>query len=417
MTISRCRPFVVSSALALSLAAGSSAVAQTVSQRGFIEGAVFGFAETAPNDPTRLIGDVRGREEVFVKPAPWIQFAGGLDVRANSHAQVEDRWRLDVSDRGTLRPRLSVRRLSATLTRGPVTVDVGKQFIRWGKTDIVTPTDRFAPRDFVNVVDTEFLAVTGVRGVAQQGDDTFEVVWTPRFTPSRTPLFDQRWTVVPSAAASLRLVDAGASLPTGPSEGVRWNHAGGGVEYSASFFNGFNYLPNIDAHVPFVPGELILVRVYPAIRVYGADAAVPARWFTLKGEAAYFTSSSPSTDEYILYVFQLERQSGEWLFVGGYAGEKVTNLRSTLTFAPDRGLSRAFIARASYTVDTNRSVAFEGAMRQNGAVFYAKAEYSQARGQHWRVTLSGVALGGEADDFLGQYRRNSHASVILRYSF
>ena len=60
---------------------------------------------------------------------------------------------------------LSLRRLTATFTHGPLTVDVGKQFIRWGKADIINPTDRFAPRDFLNVVDTEFLAVTGVRAV------------------------------------------------------------------------------------------------------------------------------------------------------------------------------------------------------------------------------------------------------------
>ena len=82
----------------------------------------------------------------------------------NTHDQVEDSWRVDISDRGMLRPRCRSAGSPATLTRGPFTVDVGKQFIRWGKTDIVTPTDRFAPRDFLNVIDTEFLAVTGARG-------------------------------------------------------------------------------------------------------------------------------------------------------------------------------------------------------------------------------------------------------------
>jgi len=28
-----------------------------------------------------------------------------------------------------------------------------------------------------------------------------------------------------------------------------------------------------------------------------------------------------------------------------------------------------------------------------------------------------VALGGHADDFLGQYRRNAHLKASLRYSF
>ena len=224
---------------------------------------------------------------------------------------------------------MSVRRLAATLAHGPFSLDVGKQFIRWGKADIVNPTDRFAPRDFVNVVDTEFIAVTGARGVVQSGSETFEAVWVPRFTPSRVPFFDQRWTVVPPAATAIPLVDAGAMLPGGAETGLRWNHVGARAEYSLSFFNGFNHLPNIDSRVRLEPLQIELTRTYPAIRTYGADGAMPTRWFTIKGEAAYVTSSSASTDEYVLYVVQLERQTGEWVIVGGYAGEVVTARRST----------------------------------------------------------------------------------------
>ncbi len=32
-------------------------------------------------------------------------------------------------------------------------------FIRWGRADILNPTDRFAPRDFMNVIDPDFLPV------------------------------------------------------------------------------------------------------------------------------------------------------------------------------------------------------------------------------------------------------------------
>jgi hypothetical protein len=88
-----------------------------------------------------------------------------------------------------------------------------------------------------------------------------------------------------------------------------------------------------------------------------------------------------------------------------------------LTFAPDRGLTRAIVGRASYTVDVNRSVAFEAAVRQNGDGEYLKVEYSQARGGHWRATLGGALIRGEPDDFIGQYNRNSHVTLALRYSF
>ena len=143
---------------ALVLAVSSNAAAQVVTQRGFIDASVVLFPQEALNDPTRAAGDLLARDDVFVKPAPWLQFAGGLDLRANTHDQVEDSWRVDLADRTVRRPRVTVRRLSATVNRGPLTVDAGKQFIRWGKTDIVTPTDRFAPRDFLNVIDAEFIA-------------------------------------------------------------------------------------------------------------------------------------------------------------------------------------------------------------------------------------------------------------------
>jgi hypothetical protein len=217
--------------------------------------------------------------------------------------------------------------------------------------------------------------------------------------------------------AHIPIVDAGAVLPDGSQAGVRWSHMGGGFEYALSFFNGFNNLPNVLFDVQTLPTALSSKRIYPAIRTYGADTAVPTRWFTLKGEAAYFTSSTPGTDEYVLYVIQLERQTGEWILIGGYAGEVVTTRRASLTFAPDRALTNAIVGRASYTIDTNRTIAFEGAVRQNGDGLFSKVEYSVGRGEHWRATLTGVVIAGDSSDLLGQYNRNSHLAVAVRYSF
>jgi hypothetical protein len=395
------------------------ASAQTVTGRGYVGGSVVLFPQDALNDPTQIVGDVLFRDDVFAKPAPWIQFAAGVDLRANSHDEVEDEWRLDFGDRGVRRPRASVRRLVATLSRGPATIDAGKQFIRWGKTDILNPTDRFAPRDFLNIIDADFLAVWGVRGIVQKSAETLEVVWVPRFTPSRVPLLDQRWTVASPAAEDVPLVDGGATFPERTQFGARYGHIGAALEYSVSFFDGLNHLPNFTAQPQPSPLRVEVSRLYPEIRMYGGDAAMPTRWFTVKTEAAYFTSSSPLTDEYVLYVVQLERQTGEWVIVGGYAGEAVTLKRSTnvSTFAPDRGLARSIVARALYTIDTTRSVALETALRQNGDGIYAKVEYSRARGQHWRTTATGIGFAGHSDDFLGQYHRNSNVQVAIRYSF
>jgi hypothetical protein len=395
----------------------SSARAQTTSERGFVEGRGFFFPQAAPNDPARAIEDVLFREEVFLKPSGWIQFAAGLDLRANSHDQVENEWRLDFTDRGVRRPRAAIRRLTATLTSGGFTLDIGKQFIRWGRADVLNPTDRFAPRDFLNVIDTDFLPVLGVRPMLHVGKETFEAVWVPRLTPSRLPLFNQRWTVLPADLRPISVVDGGSRIPQRSEQGVRWNHAGEHFETALTYFDGSNHLPNIDVRAGSAPLTAVLTRVYPDLRTYGGDMIVPTGWFTLKGEAEYFTSPSSTNEEYVLYVVEVERQTGEWVLVGGYAGEVVTTSHEGFPFAPDRGIARSILGRASFTVDPRRTVAIEGAVRQGGEGFYVKGEYSEAFGQHWRLTLTGVGIAGDESDFLGEFHRNSHGSIALRFSF
>jgi hypothetical protein len=394
-------------------------LAQALSNRGFVEGTVFVFPREAEQDRTQIVGDLLARDEVALRPARWFLAAAGIELRANTHDQVEDSWALDFSDRGIERPRLSIRRLAATLTRGPFTLELGKQFVRWGKTDIVVPTDRFAPRDSLTVIDAPYLAITAARATFQFGNNSLEGVWAPRFTPSRLPLPDQRWAVLPiNTPPGASIVEVPTPLPSGPQAGVRWGQILNRFEYSVSFFDGFNHQPDIHpGRIDVGTGQLEFSRTYPEIRSYGADGTVPLPWFALKAEAAYVTSPSLSSDNYFLYVVQLERQSGEWLFVGGYVGEVVTAERAPLSFAPDRGLSNALVGRATCTIDANRSVEIEGAARATGEGVYVKGEYSQARGAHWRAILTGVVLAGDREDFIGQYRNNSHVRILLRYSF
>jgi len=408
--------------------------AQILSQKGFVEAQGIGYPQTTANDDTQLVGEALLRYEATVRPASWLRLNGSLDARGDTHEQTE--WDgISWSDRSIKRPGLAARRLDATFATGPLSVQVGKQFVRWGKTDILNPTDRFAPRDYLTVVDNEFLGVTAARFTAGLQPDTLDLV-AARFTPSRTPLLDQRWAGLAAELENLTLVDEGAQYPARAQVGARWNHVGSGYEFSLSAFSGNNNLPLIESGEPVLPGgipvlpirpapgsitptglQVPVTRVYPTMWMVGGDAAVPLPVVTLKGEAAFFGTDDPRADQYWLYVIQVERQSGEWMFIGGYSGEVVTTSRVQVAFAPDRGLTKAFLGRASYTIDTNRSVAFEGAVRQNGDGTWLRFEYSQASGQHLRVTARATLIAGAPTDFFGRYDRNSHVTIGLRYSF
>jgi hypothetical protein len=394
--------------------------AQAFTQRGFLETRGFFFPQSVRGDSSHAIGEALLRYEASYQAKPWMRFSGAFDARTDSHRQTEREWSVSWLDRTIQRPAFAVRRLEMILNRNGWNLDIGRQLIRWGKTDILNPTDRFAPRDYMSVVDNDFLAVSAARVTVESGNQTWDAVYVPRLTPSRTPLLNQRWAGLPEdLPEQVEIRDAGARYPGGGQVGFRWSRTGSRIESSLCFYEGFNHLPLIQTTVSQpVPPRVDALRIYPKLRLYGGDLVIPTPWFLLKSEAAYFSSPQKGTaDEYVLYVVQLERLAGEWVFVAGYAGEAITTRVSPTDFAPDRGLTRAFLMRTGYTIDTNRSVAVEAAIRQNGDGVWIRGEYSQLLGSHWRMTGGLTWIHGDPSDFLGRYRRNSHATLTFRYSF
>jgi len=405
-------------ALLLLLAFAVPANAQDFTYRGFGQIQLTAYPQTTPQDDERIVADALFRIEPAYRPADWLMLSGSIDARIDTLEQVQREWRFDVRDRSFQRPPLSLRHAKATLRKGTLTVDLGKQFVRWGKADILNPTDRFAPRDFLEVTDDEFLAVIGARGLYERGPHSIDVVWVPTFTPSRTPLVGRRWVPLqPQTFGTTGFIDLDSAFPDRSQYGARWNVLGPGFEFSLSYFDGFNHFPQFTAFPLSSRPVVALRRTYAPLRMVGADAAVPLRWFTVKGEIASLVTSSRTADDVVVYVVQLERQSGELSLVAGYAGEIVTERRSQLEFAPDRGLTRAFLGRAGFTIGATSDVFFEAAVRQNLDGVWIEGQYSRAVGAHWRATFGGAAIGGRVRDFIGQYRRNSHLLATLRYSF
>jgi hypothetical protein len=392
--------------------------AQEFTYRGFGQIQSTVYPQATPQDDERVAVEALFRLEPAYRAADWLTLSGSIDARIDSIDQVERAWRVDVRGRVLPRPSLSLRHARATMRKRSLTVDLGKQFIRWGKADILNPTDRFAPRDFLEVTNDEFLAVIGARGQYERGPHSIDLVWVPTFTPSRTPLIGRRWAPLqPQTFGTTGFVDLESRFPDRSQYGARWNVLGPGFEFSLSYFDGFNHLPQFTAF-PLSSRPLVaLQRAYAPLRMAGADAAVPLRWFTVKGEIAALYTTSRTADDVVVYVVQLERQSGELSLVAGYAGEVVTARRSQIDFAPDRGLTRAFLGRAGYTIDATSDVSFEAAVRQTLDGVWIKGQYSEAFGAHWRATIAGAGIGGRERDFIGQYRRNSHILLTVRYSF
>lgn len=419
--------------LLYSLALSGTLAAQGFDQRGFVETQALFYPQDGTNDGGHAVDSTLVRWEPSYAASSWLTLFASFDALADTHNDTLRTAHLDFDDREILRPALSVRRLSALLHHSRWSAELGRQFIRWGTTDILNPTDRFAPKDFiVTVVNPEILGVNAARLTYSTGSDSLDLVWQPLFTPSRTPLLDQRWTVIPPEAAGVGIVDGGALYPGGSQYGARWNHTGNRVEYSLCVFDGENNLPLFNASYNPFANAVTLERYYPRLRLYGGDLVIPLKWLLVKAEAAYFNSPnnvvanpvapnpvSPNLagpGNYALYVVQVERQVKDWSLAGGYAGEAVVNSAANpLLFDPEQGFAKSLVGRAAWTIDPNRSLTIESVVRS--AASFARAEYSQAFGQHWRGTAGLAWIRGSMSDFLGEYRRNSYGSLAIRYSF
>ena len=398
-------------------AAGLTAHAQGFSQRGFMELSGNIYPQIVPDDSAHGIGEARFRYEPKWQPKAWLTLATSLEARIDTHHQDARSLHIDWRERSLQRPALSVRQLSAMLKRDNLMMTLGKQFIRWGQTDFLNPTDRFAPKDLLTIVDQDILPVTAARLTYTLSNNTLNLVWQPLFTPGRIPLANQRWTFVPQAFAQFDVVNLGSTFPERSSFGARWSRTSAGYEWSLSYYDGFNYLPSLNSRIALTSARITFASSYPALRLYGGDLAIALPLVTLKGEAAYYSSPTNQQDEYVLYVLQAERQIHELQLMLGYAGEVVTAHAEAQQFPGERGFARAIIGHAHYTLDSNRTLTLDVFVRQNGGSALLRPGYSYSFGDHWRATVSFAWLSGDANDFLGQYYRNSFAMAGLRYSF
>src|SRR5690348_10853760 len=119
--------------LMVCIVSAASLSGQTYTQRGFIETRGIVYPQKAPNDDAQFVGEALLRYEGFYKPSSAFQINGALDIRTDTHHQTERDVRLSWWDREPQRPLAEVRRLSAVYHSGGLSIEAGKQFIRWGK--------------------------------------------------------------------------------------------------------------------------------------------------------------------------------------------------------------------------------------------------------------------------------------------
>jgi hypothetical protein len=176
-----------------------------------------------------------------------------------------------------------------------VDLSLGKQYFAWGTADAYSPTDNMNAYDYLDVIDREKLPAYSAAASVAAGPVNIHVILIPFFTPSRDPLPDSRWTPSPTPIGGV-----GSTVPGGAivqqrlvpgrdinnmQYGVRIKTTVAGWDLSASYFDGFEYVPVVKLDSRST--GTIFTPVYRHMQVPGFDFSTTYDKFEFHGEVAF----------------------------------------------------------------------------------------------------------------------------------
>jgi hypothetical protein len=173
----------------------------------------------------------------------------------------------------------SVRELFVKASVGRVDVSVGRQVIAWGRADAFNPTDSVGPRDYKRLAVEDSDQRDGADVVSAQWFPSegwsVQTLWLPDFRGDRVPL-----RTFPGESLS-------ANSPRSRSQyAVKLDRTGGRVDWSLSWFDGVDRLPDL-ALVAQQPGGIAVALSNHRVRTLGADFSTSAAEVTWRGEVGW----------------------------------------------------------------------------------------------------------------------------------
>ncbi|MBI3940474.1 MAG: hypothetical protein HY315_06535 [Acidobacteria bacterium] len=411
---------------------------------GFWEHRTFTYFRPAETGETQAEADshLRGKLTYQFKN---MSLAVAPDLWIDSHGRM-DRQSASLSDRTDRRPAVSSSELTLDFRTASLDLRVGKQQIVWGRADTWNPTDNVMPFDYLDLVETERIGVAAVRARRYFNSASLDLVWVPRFSPTRLPLLNARWypRLQSPSALPLRFRSRARFPPTTAASSqlaIRWDHTAHGWDYSVSYFNGWNDIPNFalllvspaaSSGGPATPSlEVNLQRSFRRIQVVGGDLAVTPAGLGVRAEAAFFRPQkgaldfSPGEDrDYLLYALGMDKSWGDWTLLAqvmgdiafGSGGAVFPPQAATLRF-PDRGLGHSLLGRLEQSTGPRASWSLTAVVRLQAGDSLLEPEYQYQLAQAWKLSAGVHLLVGSRTDFLGQYRNNSRVYIKLRQSF
>jgi hypothetical protein len=162
----------------------------------------------------------------------------------------------------------------------------GQQYLFWGTTDWINPTDVINPWDYENITsepEDYRLPVTALAVDWYGRDFSLQGVWIPGFTPAGRSF--------PPGT----VVHYPELTPANSQYGFRLQSYKGSTDWSLSYYHGFDALPSLHIATDFsaTPPDIRFDAYYHPFQMVGFDFARTWNEWAVKGETAYLITDDP----------------------------------------------------------------------------------------------------------------------------
>lgn len=314
---------------------------------------------------------------------------------------------------------------------GAANFRIGKQIIVWGRADQINPTDNLSPRNYTLFTaenDDQRQGASAVKGTYNFTGVAATGIWLPHFRPNRVP-------ILPAPGTTFS-----ENIPGGDQFALKLEQSGRAVDWSLSYFRGFDLNPDI-AIQSTLPGTLNLSLQHHRIRVLGADAATVMGRYGLRTEVAYtWTENAAGINPFVKKPFfygvvGADRTFFEYLNINvQYFARQINSFSdpNTITDPLTRGVAiqQSIISHQHDKFQQGMSLRIgnkwlnETLEAEFAAVYsFTRRDYllrpklGYAFDDHWKGTLGANLYRGDPNTFFGMLRYLSTVFGELRYSF
>ena len=321
---------------------------------------------------------------------------------------------------------------------------IGKQQVVWGKADGVFITDIVSPLNLTEFLLQDFDEIrTGVNAVKFDyylGDNTFELIWLPSFTPTKLPATNSIWYVQPdfpiNPSFNWSLSEVKPSLENSE---VFAKYSALTSKIDFEFMGGYTWDDNPTMHVQkefgmdttTMPPSPILTSLnitpeHHRLYIGGGSFSTEIKGIILRGEGAYYNGKYFQTEDplaidallqkdYLHYLIGVDFNIKDVKFSTQFIQEVILDYNENM-LNEEMQNTVTLLARYDMLRETLHIELFSYiGLTNEDALIRPKITYDFD--DSFSILFGANIFVGEDEGRFGQYKDNSMGYVKLKYSF